>query len=141
MIHTSDQRFYWRHAERIKARERKKYHDNRATIRARRLQLNGKHKAKNAERERLRHASVRAELLAAYGGRCACCGESEPIFLELDHTNGGGTKHRTTIGRSSKTIYCLLKRQGFPKSGYQLLCANCNQGRHRNGGTCPHKMS
>ena len=31
-----------------------------------------------------------------------------------------------------------LKRQGWPKDGYQLLCANCNQGRARNGGVCPH---
>lgn len=22
---------------------------------------------------------------------------------------------------------------------YQLLCFNCNCGRHRNGGVCPHK--
>jgi len=136
---SNDQRHYRRHAERIKARERNKYHKNRAAIRKRRFELNGKHKAKNAERERLRHASVRSELLIAYGGKCCCCGECEPMFLELDHTNGGGTKHRTLIGRSSKTLYSLLKRQGFPKDEYRLLCANCNQGRHRNGGVCPHK--
>jgi predicted HNH restriction endonuclease len=30
-----------------------------------------------------------------------------------------------------------LKRQGFPKDEFQLLCSNCNQAKHRYG-QCPH---
>ena len=39
-------------------------------------------------------AALRAEFIAAYGGKCACCGEAEPKFLELDHVFGGGEVHR-----------------------------------------------
>lgn len=33
---------------------------------------------------------IRSEMIAAYGGCCACCGETEPAFLSLDHIGGGG---------------------------------------------------
>lgn len=39
----------------------------------------------NAQWQRERNIRVREEMLAAYGGRCMCCGEDEPMFLELDH--------------------------------------------------------
>jgi hypothetical protein len=32
-----------------------------------------------------------------------------------------------------------LKRNNFP-SGYRVLCMNCNHGRKRNGGICPHEL-
>jgi hypothetical protein len=31
-----------------------------------------------------------------------------------------------------------LCKNGFPK-GFQTLCMNCNWGKYRNGGQCPHK--
>ena len=37
-------------------------------------------------------------VLEHYGRRCACCGECNPIFLTIDHINGGGRKHRKEIG-------------------------------------------
>lgn len=71
------------------------------------------------------------------GGKCACCGESEPLFLTLDHVNNDGNMYR----RHKKSDYALMYRwfikNDFP-NGFQLLCLNCNQGKHRNGGTCPH---
>ena len=33
---------------------------------------------------------LRAQMRRAYGDRCACCGETEPVFLTLDHVHGGG---------------------------------------------------
>jgi len=74
----------------------------------------------------------------AYGGyRCACCGEGEPMFLTLDHINNGGSKQRRQLGAGSQ-IFVWLRKRGYPP-GFQVLCSNCNLGRHRNGGTCPHK--
>jgi hypothetical protein len=71
-----------------------------------------------------------------YGSKCACCGEDEPMFLMIDHINGGGTRHTNSLpGRS---IYAWLVKNNFPE-GFQLLCANCNWGKERNGGTCPHQ--
>ncbi len=69
---------------------------------------------------------------------CSCCGEKEIKFLCLDHINGGGNKHR----KESKThggekTYIFLAKSGFP-TGFQILCANCNLGKHLNGGSCPH---
>ncbi len=79
---------------------------------------------------------VRHQAIMAYGGyRCACCGEGEPMFLTLDHINNGGTRHRRRV--SNIKIFFDLRRRGYPP-GLQALCANCNQGRYRNGGDCPH---
>jgi hypothetical protein len=79
---------------------------------------------------------IRAQILAGYGGKCACCAESEPHFLELDHVNGGGAKEFKAM-KSAITLYRRVIAQGFPDR-YRLLCANCNRGRYRNGGRCPH---
>lgn len=79
----------------------------------------------------------RLEAIAHYGGKCACCGESEVGFLSFDHIDGGGAEHR----RKDPTAYKIatwLIRNGFPE-GFQLLCHNCNLGRHLNGGRCPHE--
>jgi len=84
---------------------------------------------------RLRH-----ETMLVYGGyRCACCGEGEPMFLTLDHVNNDGSRHRRAIGSfSSPKMFAWLRARDYPP-GFQVLCSNCNHGRHRNGGTCPHR--
>lgn len=87
---------------------------------------------------RARASAIRLEVMDAYGGRfCACCGESELKFLAIDHVNGGGGRHRREVGGSDK-VFRDLKKRGFPP-GFQVLCHNCNFGRHINGGVCPHK--
>lgn len=91
-------------------------------------------------------AQNRRELVAAiheiYGGRCACppCGESEPLFLEIDHVNNDGNLDRKNPGHQSGSTTFLRKlvKAGVPLPEYQLLCSNCNQGKRRNGGICPH---
>lgn len=35
-------------------------------------------------------------------------------------------------------LFAYLKRAGYPP-GYQVLCFNCNCGRAKRGGVCPHK--
>ena len=82
-----------------------------------------------------RHAKLRGQILKAYGGSCACCGESTQDFLTLDHIQGGGTKHRATCGQD---VYSEIRRQGFPKDKYRLLCMNCNFA-IRYGDQCPHQ--
>lgn len=134
-----DNERYAANAEAVRTKERNRYDANQQAIRERRKKLSPKHLAKNAQRERERYSILRLELISAYGSACACCGESEPLFLELDHSNGDGAAHRRAIGRGAKACYSWLKRRGYPRDGFQLLCANCNQGRKRNGGTCPHE--
>jgi hypothetical protein len=79
----------------------------------------------------------------AYGGAiCACCGETEWCFLSLDHISGGGNSERQDFFQNKYIaghhMFRELKLRGFPP-GYQVLCMNCNVGRYRNGGVCPHK--
>ena len=53
--------------------------------------------------------------------------------------NNGGARHRRRLGsRCTWTFYKWLCSKGYPP-GYQVLCYNCNCGRYRNGGVCPHK--
>ena len=79
----------------------------------------------------------RLKAIQGYGGKCACCGETEPRFLQIDHIHGNGSQHRKEVGH--KALWLWLARNGYPKDDYQLLCCNCNFGRGHNGGICPHQ--
>ena len=79
-------------------------------------------------------ARFRAAVLLAYGSSCACCGESQLEFLGIDHIDGRG---KVGQRRSGAEFYRWLKRQGFPKDDYRLLCHNCNQALGHYG-YCPH---
>ena len=83
---------------------------------------------------------AKLDMLNAYGRKCACCGEAHPQFLTLDHVNNDGGEHRARFdSRSAELIYRDVKREGFPKDKYQLLCWNCNCAKEY-WGTCPHQM-
>jgi hypothetical protein len=69
--------------------------------------------------------------------QCSCCGEKMLGFLTIDHVNNDGAVHRKTV-KSGVVFYCWLKNNGFP-AGFQILCYNCNCGRAKNHGICPHK--
>jgi hypothetical protein len=86
---------------------------------------------------RAKHARLRDEAIEAFGGRCACCGETDRAFLTIDHVEGGGTRERKLRNAFGRMLYRELKRLGYPTS-FRLLCMNCNFGRHLNGGICPH---
>lgn len=82
---------------------------------------------------------LKSRVIAAYGGQCACCGESEPAFLTIDHVNEDGAKHRREI--KTNRVYSWLEKHDYPQEGFQLLCFNCNCGRRINGGVCPHQQN
>lgn len=82
---------------------------------------------------------LKEQVITAYGGKCECCGEQEPAFLSVDHINDDGAAHRRTI--SASNLYRWLRKHGFPRDAYRLLCFNCNCGRRINGGVCPHRIS
>jgi hypothetical protein len=80
------------------------------------------------ERARQTTAQLRAEVVAVYGGRCACpgCHVHHAELLTVDHVDGGGGAHRRALKtRGSKDFYRWLKQHGFPPD-YQLLCGSCN---------------
>jgi len=78
------------------------------------------------------------QVLTAYNNVCACCGERNQFFLTLDHKEGGGNIHRKEVRKmGSNDWYKWVIENNFPEE-FQLLCYNCNLGRERNGGICPH---
>jgi len=95
----------------------------------------------NIERRRDRNIIYRA-----YGDKCACCGEENTLFLTLDHINNDGNEIRPRnakgnySGDFSGYYYKRIIKANFPND-LQLLCWNCNCGKARNKGICPHKQN
>ena len=130
----------WREANREKAREQSREWRNRKLANASPEQEAAIRAAEAAKTKRNQDRR-RDEVFAAYGGyQCACCGETERMFLSIDHINNDGNVERKSGAyRSSGTAFYLwLCKQQFPP-GYQVLCMNCQTGKHRNGGVCPHQ--
>ncbi len=86
-------------------------------------------------RARKRAADRRQQVLDHYGRACACCKERTELFLTIDHINNDGAAHRRSVDIGH--FYGWLRSNGFPE-GFQTLCYNCNIGKYRNGGSCPH---
>jgi hypothetical protein len=91
-----------------------------------------------AEKRAYRHA-IRAEGLAAYGGKCSCCGEEIQNFLTIEHLvarDPNILKHK----QRGHNEWLRLKRMGWPKDDYTILCFNCNSAKGIYG-ECPHKSN
>ena len=85
----------------------------------------------------------RDEVYGAYGGyKCNCCNETERMFLSIDHMDNNGAEERRSgkYNGGGSAFYNWLRKNNFPE-GYQVLCMNCQVGKHRNGGVCPHQTT
>lgn len=92
----------------------------------------------NKDKWREQGRRIRQRVLDAYGNRCACCGETTPEFLSVDHVNNDGEAHRRELKGYGRAIYAWLAKQGYPQDGrFQLLCHNCNMAKGLYG-ACPH---
>ena len=72
---------------------------------------------------------IRKEMINAYGGKCASCGISNPIILDIDHIDNSGSKDRKK-GMWGWRLYRWLRKNNYPKDNFQLLCKNCNWIKH-----------
>ena len=96
--------------------------------------------ANQANKRRRKYTSKRqrevvSEVIAALGGACYCCGETHPKFLTVDHVEPlGDNANRPHM----YVVYRQIRAEGYPRDKYRVACWNCNCGRARNGGTCPH---
>ena len=88
-----------------------------------------KHYYKNPKKH---HAAVhkarvklRLDMIKDYGGKCVDCGIIDVDVLDIDHVNNNGAEHRRK-NLYGYNLYRYLKKLGFPKDEYQLLCRNCN---------------
>jgi len=98
------------------------------------------------------HNKLRKEtIFNAEGNKCKCCGETDPIYFQIDHINNDGYLERSMkfyerypgmkgVKKASYTArgfneskVTISKYLASPEK-YQLLCANCNVAKHLNGG-------
>ncbi len=88
-----------------------------------------------AEKDR-RQKRQKQKVVDAYGGECACCGETWLPYLQIDHINGGGLTDRKLYGGGQR-FYGSLIRRSFP-DGLQVLCANCHAAKTARLECVPH---
>lgn len=89
------------------------------------------------DKKNAKDLAERRSVFAAYGAFCSCCGESKEKFLSIDHIDNNGYEHRKEIGACGTALVKWAIKNGFPSS-LRILCMNCNHGRSRNNGVCPH---
>ena len=92
-------------------------------------------------RNRARIADLRHEVLLKIGRICVCCSESNPVFLTVDHIQNDGRRHRAAFSGNTVALYNSILKATDARERFRTLCYNCNCGRHRNGGICPHVQS
>lgn len=114
--------YYKRNKERLKAKARAYYHSHRVEVRIGQKDY---------------QTRLRVDAIEHFGGKCACCGETEPDFLAIDHINNDGAEHRKEIGSDGRALYLWLRRNNYPE-GFQVLCHNCNMAKGLYG-ICPHQ--
>lgn len=120
-------------------------------VRERAIQSDPIRLAEHNKRKRQRRHEMKLRVFHVLGGSCVCCGERHPCFLQIDHTeNDGAVRRRLASGVSrndpSAAKWGEIYQRRLYKSildgkavGLQLLCANCNWGKARNHGACPHE--
>ncbi len=83
---------------------------------------------------------LKQEVIDAYGGRCVCCGETNPAFLTIDHKNNDGAAEKKGVRNGAGAQYYRKLRQLKWPGHLQLMCYNCNCSRHfwNRGRNCPH---
>ena len=124
-------------AKLIKQRE---YNKNKEIYIARATKWNEDNRLSHRNANATWRWKLRQEIIEAYGGSCICCGEVIPEFLSIDHINNDGNEERrANNGKGGAKFYRELKRKGFPKDNYQLLCMNCNFAKGHFG-ICPHQV-
>ena len=89
-------------------------------------------------KQKQEYIDLKHQIVIGYGGQCLCCGETIEMFLTLDHKFNDGARERKPSNYNILQLYRRIIREQFPPQ-YQLMCWNCNCGRYRNGGICPHK--
>jgi hypothetical protein len=98
----------------------------------------------NRRKDRKKYAKLRVAVFAAYTigavPSCACCGETTTQFLQIDHKNNDGGRHRRELSGKNQgcNIYTWLRKNKYPP-GFQILCSACNSAKGFYG-ICPHEQ-
>jgi hypothetical protein len=116
--------------------------NNREHLQEYQRQYRARNKKRIRAYVRARSRQIKLEVITAYGGKCACCGEAQLEFLTIDHVLNDGADHRRKLKAqgygSGSGFYAWLKKKGLPQDGrFQVLCMNCNWAKAIYG-ECPH---
>ena len=84
------------------------------------------------QQEAKEYIILREEACSKYGSKCQCCGETDAECLIVDHRS----EYLTDTGGMEELL--AIKKLGWPKKEFRLLCYNCNRGT-MHGKICPHK--
>jgi predicted restriction endonuclease len=138
------------HSDEIRIYNQKYHKENKERLNAYSAEYHIKHreevalKKKIYEKEHRKEANAnrraltlkwRKEVLAHYGGKCVCCGETTFEFLAMDHIHGGGNKHRKQLKHNDMCRWIMVN--DYPDN-FQILCHNCNLAKGYYG-QCPHE--
>jgi len=130
--------YYQQHKDQCKERSKRHRENNPELYRQYMREWKKRNPGRNTQLHKVLRAKTRRAAFKAYGGACACCGESRHEFLSIDHIAGGGNKHRKDLGlRAGWPFYRWLRLNNWPKD-FQVLCFNCNCARGFFG-YCPHE--
>jgi hypothetical protein len=91
---------------------------------------------KHGKKQKQNYQNLRQACLNGYGNKCACCGQNNHKYLQLDHVDNDGAQHRKELFNNNHrkgSIYPWAFKNNFPDN-LQLLCANCHQAKTLHGG-------
>lgn len=72
-----------------------------------------------------RRKKLRSEILDLLGGKCVCCGETNKIYLQVDHLNKDGKQHRALCNNDTYTLFKDIKKNPS-RFELRVLCASCH---------------
>lgn len=143
--HLHTQEYRRARPEWAKSIQKRAYDRNPDQFRKKARESYAKNRVARLAQKKSRREEIKKALIYRYSNgtnKCACCGESEYTFLSLDHISNDGAKHRREFGGRSNydgDDYYKALLEGEYDINIQVLCMNCNWGKHRNNGVCPHR--
>lgn len=115
---------WYKNRDRINARRRKRY-----AVRKQEGWKENRNRVNKNNRAYVKR--MREKIIHILGqNECQMCLESDPIVLQLDHINGGGTKEHRILGKGARIYVHYIKHPELIKNTFQVLCANCHLRKH-----------
>jgi len=114
---------------------------NEKEIKERNKKYRSTHKERLTVQSKIYVRNVRRKLIELIGNMsekrkpiCMCCGEDDLMYLQIDHVYNDGSKDKQKNNLYRRGV--LHTRREYLKNPkrFQLLCANCNYAKHKNGG-------